>query len=272
MDLPAGFVEVTRGDAVVVAQAGLLETLLAAGIEDPAGLTQRVPGPHRGRGNLGRLDLEAGAFVVRPLVRGGLFGKLVRRTSFDRWRARAELQTSVEAAARGAPVLEVAAAVTRAHGVGWSHALVTREVAQARDLMTILREGSGPPRAAALAAAGRAVRLAHEAGIDHVDLNLKNVLITAAGEALVIDLDRCRLAAGPLSPAARERSLLRLLRSWRKLGAAAPEAVRAADPLRFVRAYAAGDPELRRRLIGAGRRARFWTHRLRWRLFPPSSP
>lgn len=114
MELPSGFVRVEAGPAVVVARAALAEALVAAGVGDPEALTQRVPSLHRGRGNLGRLDLgEAGAFVVRPLLRGGLVGKLIRRVSFDRDRAEAELRVSALVATRGASVLDVVAAVTR---------------------------------------------------------------------------------------------------------------------------------------------------------------
>ncbi len=273
-DLPPGFERRAVDDAVVVARSDLIEALLAAGVDDPEGLARRAPSGHAGRGSLGRVELgAAGAAIVRPLVRGGLVGLLVRRRSLDAGRALAELRLCAEAGARGASVLEVLAAVTRRDGVGYTHGLVTREVVGARDLLAALRAGEGPrARARALAAAGRAVRRLHDAGVDHVDLNLKNVLLRPDGSALVLDLDRCRLAAGPASERVRVRNLLRLLRSWRKLAAAEPRSVQARDPLRFARAYARGERELLRRLVRAGRAARFPLHRLRWRLLPPRFP
>jgi 3-deoxy-D-manno-octulosonic acid kinase len=274
MELPAGFVEVEVDSAQVLLRSDCRQALLAAGIQDPQALVRRAPSELRGRGALASVALEdGGRAVVRPLTRGGLLGKLVRRVSLDRDRARAELLVSCGAAARGARVLEVLAAVTRPLGLGWTHALVTREVEGARDLLAALAQGSPDERRSALVQAGRAVRRMHDAGVDHTDLNLKNVLLTAHGEALVIDLDRCRLAAGPASGAVRRGNLLRLLRSWTKLCAVAPEHRRLRDPLRFLRAYApdAADRPLRAELRAAGRRASFPLRRLWWRLLPPRS-
>lgn len=270
---PQGFTRVERGRAVLVVRAGLVDALVEAGIEDPEGLVDRSPSTLIGRGRLALVDLPAGGrAVVRPVLRGGLLGKLVRRVSFDPRRALTELRVSVEAAARGARVLDVLAAVTRPAGLGWRHGLVTREVAGALDLASALGAfPEGAPRRRALAAAGLAIRRLHDAGVDHVDLNLKNVLLLPAGdEALVIDLDRCRLGPQPASAAVRERNLVRLLRSWTKLGLRAPGATRPRDPLRLLAAYAPGaSPEARaqrRRLLAAGRAARFGCRRLVWRL------
>lgn len=273
-ELPAGFERREVDGATVVARSDLVEALLAAGVDDPEALARRAPSGHTGRAGLGRIELgAAGAAIVRPLVRGGLVGLVVRRRSLDPGRALAELRLCAEASARGASVLEVLAAVTRRDGVGYTHGLVTREVVAARDLLAALRASEGPrARGRALAAAGRAIRRLHDAGVDHVDLNLKNVLLRADGEALILDLDRCRLTPGPASERVRQRNLLRLLRSWRKLAAAEARSVQARDPLRLARAYARGERELLRRLVSAGRRARFPLHRLRWRLLPPRLP
>jgi len=254
---PAGFRRLEVDGAVVVAREAVAEALISAGVADPEALVVRSPAALTGRGRLGRVELPGGtAAIVRPLLRGGLLGKVVKRVSLDEGRAQAELAVSVEAAARGASVLEVLAAVTRRVGPGWSHALVTREVPDARDLTAVLTGDGGPrARAKALRAGGRAVRRLHDAGVDHVDLNLKNILLPAAGDALVIDLDRCRLGAPPANDAVRQENLVRLLRSWTKLGVQHPGSTRPRDPLALLRGYApghAGRP-LRRALVAAGR-------------------
>ncbi len=257
MELPTGFRRLEVDDAVVVAKDAVADALLAAGVADPEALVLRSPAALAGRGRLGRVELPGAVVaIVRPLLRGGLLGKVVKRVSLDETRALAELTVSVEAAARGASVLEVLAAVTRRRGPGWSHAVVTREVPGARDLTAVLTGPDGPrARARALRAAGQAVRRLHDAGVDHVDLNLKNILLPAAGDALVIDLDRCRLGPAPASDAVREENLVRLLRSWTKLGVQRPGSTRPRDPLALLRGYApgrAGRP-LRRALVAAGR-------------------
>lgn len=274
MQPPAGFTRVERDGAVVVVRSALEGVLLDAGIADPVGLVARAPSRLAGRGRLASVDLgPAGRAVVRPLLRGGALGWLVRRLalgglSLDRGRALAELVVSAEAAARGARVLDVLAAVTRPGPLGFTHGLVTREVEGARDLMAVLEREPAPARRAALLAAGRAVRRLHDAGVDHVDLNLKNILLAPDGEALVIDLDRCRLGQGPASDAVREANLLRLLRSWTKLGVRAPGAVRPRDPFLLLRGYAPGRAERpRRRALVAAARARggFGCRRVVWR-------
>lgn len=279
MQLPAGYQRFEVEGAVLVLHGEHSQPLLAAGVHDPAGLIARATGGPQGRTRLARVALgDSGTALVRCLHRGGLLGKLVRRLSFDPHRALAELLVSTGAAARGAHVLEVLGAVSRPERLGWVHGLITREVDGARDLQRVLRTTPpGADRTRALIAAGRAVARLHAAGVDHVDLNLKNVLLPRARDggdgdhALVIDLDRCRIASGPASPAVVEGNLLRLLRSWHKLAAAEPAAVRPRDPLHFLRGYAPG-PEARarrRHLTALGRARRFFWRRLLWAVRPP---
>lgn len=273
-DTPQGFTRVERGGALVVVRANLADALLEAGIDDPEALVARSPSTLVGRGRLARVDLPDGVrAIVRPLLRGGLLGKLVRRVSLDRRRALAELRVSVQAAARGALVLDVLAAVTRPAGIGWRHGLVTREVEGALDLASaLLAFPSGAARRRALRAAGQAIRRLHDAGVDHVDLNLKNVLVLPSGdEARVIDLDRCRLGPEPASWAVREQNLVRLLRSWTKLSVRAPGSTRRRDPLWLLAGYAPGATAdaraQRRRLLAAGRAAGFGCRRVLWSIF-----
>ena len=87
---------------------------------------------------------------------------------------------------------------------------------------------------------------------------------------LVIDLDKCQLASGPASWDVRRRNLLRLLRSWIKLGCGEPRAVTPRDPLALARGYAGGERELLRRLTAL--KASFPLRRLLWALFPPRYP
>jgi hypothetical protein len=70
---------------------------------------------------------------------------------------------------------------------------------------------------AAMSAAGRLIRRAHDAGLIHPDLNLKNILVRSGAEpeAVLLDLDRGRLV-GELSGRARRRMLERFWRSARK--------------------------------------------------------
>jgi 3-deoxy-D-manno-octulosonic acid kinase len=271
VDPPAGYERIECDGARLMLRCELSQSLVTLGVSDPVALIERSPAEGiGGREPLGRINLGGeGSLLVRALSRGGLWGKLVRRLSWDSQRAENELRVSAEAAARGAAVPEVVAAITRRVAGGYEHGLISRELLGARDLVAVLRgERYGRTRWAALRAAGLAVAGLHAAGVDHVDLNLKNVLIDADGRGVVIDLDRCQIAGGEAGVDVRERNLLRLYRSWVKLGVAEPQSVHPRDPLRFLRGYSEHAPT-RQALVARGRAASFATHRLRWALFPP---
>jgi hypothetical protein len=152
--------------------------------------------------------------VVRHAWHGGWLAPLTR----DRWRApgRAALEAELSDAlrARGVPTPEVLAWATYAAGRGLvRYDVVTALVPGADDLATVIAEGDEARAAAGVGGLGRLmVRLAF-AGAHHADLNLKNVLIDAAGDAHVIDVDRVRLAAGAPADV--------LARNWARLARSA---------------------------------------------------
>jgi 3-deoxy-D-manno-octulosonic acid kinase len=256
--VPPGYVRIDRDGAALLLREGLEDALLAAGVAFPEDVVARSPAVGlAGRGALSRVEIPGGRAILRLYWRGGLLGKLVRRLSLDGDRAANELRVQAEALARGAPVTEPLAAVTRRAGVGFRHALATRELEGARDLALVLRETRGRERRRAVSAAGEAVRRLHDAGVEHADLNLKNILVREAErgpEAWVIDLDRGRLLEG-LEPAARRRNLVRLLRSFAKLAVVGGARLSPRDPFRFARAYARGDRTLRAEVVRWGRAA-----------------
>jgi len=64
---------------------------------------------------------------------------------------------------------------------------------------------------------GTTVRRFHDAGLDHVDLNARNLLVDPQGKVWLIDLDRCRRR----QPGKwQEANLERLQRSLAKFDAA----------------------------------------------------
>lgn len=101
---------------------------------------------------------------------------------------------------------------------------MTHYVPESRDLAEVLFEGAGEDGLPAMRSAGELVRLLHEKGVHHPDLNLKNILISADHEsptgkdgvrALILDLDRARLGR-TVGERARRRMLERFWRSARK--------------------------------------------------------
>ncbi|MCE8017243.1 3-deoxy-D-manno-octulosonic acid kinase [Halomonas sp. MCCC 1A17488] len=179
--------------------------------------TGRVIGAAPGRGSSLFLDAGGEQWVLRPYRRGGLVARVSESrylwTGLERTRAFRELRLTAHLHARGLPVPRpVAAGVTR-DGPTYTAALITVRIRAARALAEHL-EGIEP---SLLERVGATVRRFHDAGLDHVDLNARNLLVDDDDKVWLIDLDRCRLRA----PGAwREANLERLGRSLAKFGAA----------------------------------------------------
>lgn len=149
-----------------------------------------------------------------------------------------ELRTGRALEELGIPtVLHLGAAVYPS-GPWYRGDLVTRYVPGSRDLAAVLFPGGSladdtrstlgsapsepaPDAEAAMKAAGSLVRLLHDRGVVHRDLNLKNILITGSESgdvgvrALVLDLDRASVRER-VDERARRRMLDRFWRSARK--------------------------------------------------------
>lgn len=269
---PEGFV-VRKGPAgLLLATERLLGPLVAAGLHDPeawrvlcGGKAARTPG----RGGAGRARLGDGTrLVVKQMRRGGLAGRFWRDRFPGAERLLDNLRAPLEAAKREIPTAApLALLVVPGTGLlrrGW---LAVEEIEDAKDLATLFRTGF-PPSELELHAVVSLVHRMHDAGLEHRDLNLGNLLVRAGRggkpEAFVIDLDRARLRDRPLPFRLRQRSLRRLERSAAKL-ALECGLVEAATP--WHRLYAAGDPRLARRLA-RGRavgRILLALHRAGWR-------
>ncbi|MDX5432144.1 MAG: 3-deoxy-D-manno-octulosonic acid kinase, partial [Halomonas sp.] len=152
-----------------------------------------VIGAAPGRGSSLFLDVGGEQWVLRRYRRGGLVAKVSESrylwTGLERTRAFRELRLTAHLHAQDLPVPRpVAAGVTR-HGPTYTAALITVRIPGARTLAEYL-EGIEP---SLLERVGATVRRFHDAGLDHVDLNARNLLVDAAGTVWLIDLDRCRL-------------------------------------------------------------------------------
>ncbi len=220
--VPAGYEKVSPAPGL---------TMLAVAGVDAGELAARIlnPGADTFPRYFGRAELRAAAMtdgghaLVRSCRHGGLFRHVTRDWFVSRpFRPFVELAVTAVARERGLPAPEVLAAlVVRGIGPWYRGWLVTREIEGARNLWAALLEGiGGDEKRAVLGRVGRSLRLMHASGIDHADLNLRNILVrgdTPVPEVFIIDFDKARLFDGAVPAVRARRNLRRLRRSVDKL-------------------------------------------------------
>ena len=260
---PPGFERHAASGAEVLLRTDVAAALLACGIADPDTLRLRADATYRGRGKPFGVEVDgAGRVFVRPYLHGGMLGRVTGDLHAGDGRFAEEVQAHLDAAAAGVPVCEVFGYVSRpAGGVfrrGW---LVLRELPGARDLRDVLTGDLAPSRRRELlAAAGHAMRALHDAGFDHPDLHLRNLLLDDAGALRVLDLDRVRRRVS----LSRERRIAGLFRFDRYAAkhAAAGARISRTDRLRVLTAYAGADwpARVERRVLAARLRREIARH------------
>ncbi|WP_386081401.1 3-deoxy-D-manno-octulosonic acid kinase [Vreelandella sp. F11] len=134
-------------------------------------------------------------WVLRPYRRGGMAAKLSEKrylwSGAERTRAFRELRLTAALFEQGLPVPRpVASCVTR-YGLTYEAALITERITGAKAFAELLVNDLADE--ALLQRVGAMIHRFHQAGLDHVDLNARNILIDPSGEPWLIDLDRCRL-------------------------------------------------------------------------------
>jgi hypothetical protein len=159
----------------------------------------------------------------------------------------------------------IAARATRVLPLLWKLEVATARLPAEGDLLDVLRARGSVPGLAL--AAGRTLRHAHDAGLRHRDLQVKNLLVPAgfpgAGGAsdpvalVVLDLDRCDVGA-PLVEEERIAALARFARSLVKQKVLPG----ARDVRAFARGYGAKADFLRRIVTRAKQQVAL--HRLGW--------
>ncbi len=164
--------------------------------------------------------------VVRHAVRGGLAGRLVRDRFLAPTRATRELATAFRLRLSGVPTPEVVAVVTYAAGPLLRRADIATRYIDGADLAAVFTDvRNDAQRRPILDAVVTLLTRLGNAGAQHQDLNLRNILITAGEQgyrAHVLDVDRVHfhVPGDPMVLRANLDRLVRSLRKWR----ARPEA------------------------------------------------
>ncbi len=216
--LQAGPMQVlTQNDCVSIERNGAHLRCLQEGAAHIAAALLEPHGGEALRGGRGlayRHDAPGGCIIVRPMRRGGLVRYFLREHYLFVNRPRAEFEVHREVHARGVPCPEPLGVLWRRHGPLYSGVLATR-YADARPLPSVIREGGHVPTAQI----GDAIRLMHEAGVWHADLNANNLLVGTGTPPPVYIIDFDKAALGRQVPRhLRARNYARLHRSFVKLG------------------------------------------------------
>lgn len=257
-------IEKRREDPEVIVERplGRARHAVLLGPQAPAGAPS-----HAGRGERVRL-------FVREYRHGGLFGGLLGRAFFGDSRPRGEIAVTEAARDAGVRVPEILACVGRAGLVCQRWTMVQRHLDTHVDLIDWLDETREDPsdfarrKRSVITACARAVRRLHDAGVQHTDLHLKNIMIARNGDPapVIVDFDKSEVHS-PLSESRRLGSLIRLDRSVEKLNRR-QERFSRTDRWRFFREYARGESYSRSRIEAflAQRARELARHRTGWKL------
>ncbi len=190
-----------------------------AALFDPAWWQRQGESEDRsaGRGRVHQVRNDQGAFLLRHYYRGGLMARLIRDRFWvqrlPRSRAMAEFLLLGQLCARDLPVPRACAARQVRRGLlFYSADILVVLIPQARDVAHLLHHGQ-TLSAEQWQRLGRAVRQLHEEQVFHSDLNCHNLMFDDAGQAWIVDFDKCGFRVGDDWKA---DNLARLLRSLRK--------------------------------------------------------
>jgi len=276
MTLPEAYEALQQGAAAIIVRKDYRDCLLGQGIARPDQLLrsgQAADSERRGRGRVVSLPIAGRPgerMLIRQYLRGGLLRFFNRDLYWHDRRPSEELLLTAQAAAAGIPTAQVLAAVcVRCTGPFCRGYLIVRELASCCDFPQYLQRLSKQDqpeffheKRRVIKQVAALVRLMHERGFFHADLNMKNILIdTAAPERLyIIDWDKS-YHREHLSTARRRANVLRLCRSMIKLGrTGVPVCER--DAALLLKTYGGSTKNLRKDLLRlrltAGVRGVFW--------------
>lgn len=178
---------------------------------------EALPVSEGGRGSAWFIESELGSFVLRHYRRGGFAARLSDRqyffAGFKHTRSFAEFRLTMELFRRGLPVPKPVAAIARRQScLAYEAAILIERIPDACSLPACRRVNDED----LWRGLGKVIAAFHREGLDHVDLNCDNILITDE-RIYLIDFDRCRLRIKDDKQASwKGNNLARLYRSMCK--------------------------------------------------------
>jgi 3-deoxy-D-manno-octulosonic acid kinase len=253
-------------------------------------------GTVRGRGSypVARIKTSAGKeieVIIRAYRRGGLAGLVLPDMFTDARRPLEELALTEKGRVDGVALPEIIGLQMKWVAPFFYRARIAVKkipdtITLNETLLSFAKEGGNhkelyAKKRSLIAALVKSVRQLHNAGINHRDLNIRNILIKRAGldfTAYIIDLDKSACEPGPKGLGFDKRidNLIRLNRSLSKMlfksGLLFKEVLSQTDRRRFLESYLQGEGitrERKRAIINACLR-RIGLHKWWWQLIYPA--
>lgn len=177
---------------------------------------ERIIGSAQGRGTTWFVQGENGEYALRHYFRGGLLGKIVRDqyifTGWQQTRAFQELTLLSTLRKHDVNVPEPIAARVTKHGMSYRSDIMIGKISNAQDLVSLLIDKK-VISLSTYESIGHQIRKMHEAGVNHTDLNIHNILIDQHDVVWLIDFDKCKQQRGERWKAS---NIARLQRSFAK--------------------------------------------------------
>jgi len=181
---------------------------------------QAIIGGAPGRGTSLFIKTPAGDAVWRHYHRGGLPGHLIKDSylwlGLEKTRAWQEFKLTAKLLTMGLPVPTPLAACVKPKGLFYSADLITLRIPNAQPLIDFLTTNDQQELSQLLEKVGQTVATFHAKGLNHVDLNPRNILVNPKlNQVWLIDFDRCQLTKPNTKLAAS--NIQRLTRAFFKL-------------------------------------------------------
>ncbi|MEP7243232.1 MAG: 3-deoxy-D-manno-octulosonic acid kinase [Gammaproteobacteria bacterium] len=191
---------------------------LTAAWFEPAFWKERgeLDGVARGRGAVQMILTDNKGYVLRHYRRGGLIARVMRDQYL--WRSEAETRAFREwqllyhLHRAGLPVPAPVGARYRREGLFYTADLITERLMDSVSLAALLRVRGIP--ILGWITIGRVIRMFHDLGVCHADLNAHNIMLVGEDSVYLIDFDRGRLRKPGLWC---DGNLVRLRRSLEKV-------------------------------------------------------